>query len=373
MPSKGVQDRVVACAPALWAAFAYSEFVAEAIRRLFPELEARLHERQAKRVDVEPQAETLQNISVPGLMRGAGAALDAARDRMVTADRARERQKATLEQERRRRDELTKTIYRRVVWARDMFEKRIGRRRTTAYLAVTGETPRDPQALLGVARLVADRIADPEVALASPAPGVQVREQKVALDLRTQCADLETTLKTISSQASEEKAVISFREQRVAEFDELHGLVARYLETLLDLVEMPTLAAAVRPEVEGTGRRGRPSKQPPRDLFPDLVVAALDLDPRAGLTLQELRDLVPRRPVEYRRRQDVPARKEVLKALVSEAAAFRGEAPSRPDETVARAPDRLDPEALGGSAAVEGLKGWLADVGRALLGRKESP
>ncbi len=129
----------------------------------------------------------------------------------------------------------------------------------------------------------------------------------------------------------------------------------------------------MRPEVEGTGRRGRPSKQPPRDLFPDLVVAALDLDPGAGLTLQELRDLVPRRPVEYRRRQDVPARKEVLKALVSEAAAFRGEAPSRPEETGARAPDRLDPEALGGSDAVEGLKGWLADVGRALLGRKESP
>jgi hypothetical protein len=42
-----------------------------------------------------------------------------------------------------------------------------------------------------------------------------------------------------------------------------------------------------------------------------------------------------------------------------------------PGEAGARAPDRLDPEALGGSDAVEGLKIWLAGIGRAVLGRKD--
>ena len=147
--------------------------------------------------------------------------------------------------------------------------------------------------------------------------------------------------------------------------------MGRFLERLLELVEMPTLAAAVRPELEGTGRRGRPLKRPPRDLFPDLVDAALDLDPGAGLTLEEIRDLVPRRPVEYRRLEDVPTHGEVLEALVREAAVFHGEPHRPPEEAGAGAPDRLDPETLGGPGAVEGLKGWLAGIGRAVLGPKE--
>ncbi len=82
----------------------------------------------------------------PQLMRGIGALLGRARDRMVAADRDRERQRAALTGGRRRRDELVKTIYGRVVWARDLFEERVGRRRTTSYLEVKGETPRDPAA-----------------------------------------------------------------------------------------------------------------------------------------------------------------------------------------------------------------------------------
>ncbi len=370
MSSKGVEDRVFACAPTMWAAFAYSEFVAEAIRRRWPQLEARLHQRQAERGDGDPRAVTGRHISVPQLMRGIGALLGRARDRMVAADRDRERQRAALEQDRRRRDELVKTIYGRVVWARDLFEERVGRRRTTSYLAVKGETPRDPRALLQVARLAAESIADPDVALKKPAPGVQIPEQVVAKDMLAECEVLAASLKAIDSRESDEKQLISVREQRIAELDELRGKVGRFLERLLELVDMPTLAVAVRPELEGTGRRGRPSKRPPRDLFPDLVAAALALDPDAGLTLEEIRDLVPRRPVEYRRPEDVPADREVVAALAREAAAFRGE-PHRPPEEGAGPPDRLDSEALGGPGAVEGLKDWLAGIGRAVLGRKD--
>ncbi len=93
------------------------------------------------------------------------------------------------------------------------------------------------------------------------------------------------------------------------------------------------------------------------------------LDPDGGLTLEEIRDLVRRRPVEHRRLEDVPTDHEVLAALAREAAAFRGE-PQRPPEE-AGPPERLDPEALGGPDAVEGLKDWLAGIGRAVLGRKD--
>ncbi len=182
MASKGVQDRVFACAPTIWAAFAYSEFVAEAIRRRWPKLEARLHQRQAERGDGDPGAVTGRHISLPQLMRGIGTLLGRARDRMAAADRGRERQRAALEEDRRRRDELVKTIYGRVVWTRDLFEERVGRRRTTSYLAVKGETPRDPK-----------------------------------------------------------------------ELDELRCKAGRYLESLLEVVELPTLAAACG---RNTGRRG---------------------------------------------------------------------------------------------------------------------
>ncbi len=341
MSSKGVEDRVFACAPTMWAAFAYSEFVAEAIRRRFPRLEAGLHERQAERGDGDPRAVAGRYVSLPQLMRGSGAVLGRARDRMVAADHHRERQRAALEEDRRRRDELVKTVYGRVVWARDLFEERVGRRRTTSYLEVTGETPRDPKELLQVARRAAGSIADPGVPLKKLAPGVKLSEQVVSESMLAECEELAASLKAIDMRESKEKQLITVREQRIAELDELRGKVGRFLERLLELVEMPTLAVAVRPELEGTGRRGRPSARPPRDLFPDLVAAALALDPDADLTLEEIRDLVPRRPVEYRRLEDVPADREVLSALAREAAAFRGE-PHRPPEEAGTAPDRLD-------------------------------
>lgn len=374
MYSKGVRDRVLACAPTMWAAFAYSEFIVEAIRRLLPKLEAKFNQRQAERGDDPirqaggsgPKIEPNRSISISQFIRGFGAKLGSVRDRMVAADRARERERAALEEHRRQRDELVKTIYDRVVWARDLYEERVGRRRTTSRLAITGETPRDPEELLKAARLAAENIANPEVALKKMATAVHLPEQRVAEDLMAECERLEASLEAIGLRESEEKSAISVREQRIAEFDELRGNVGRFLERLLELVELPTLAAAVRPELEGTGRRGRPSKRVPRDLFPDLVDAALALDPEAGLTLEQLRDLVPRRPAEYHRPEDVPIPAEVMAALVREAAAFRG----RLEEAGAEAPNRLERESLGGPGAVEGLKDWLADLGRAVLGRR---
>ena len=103
MPSKGVQDRVLACAPTMWAATAFSEFVDEAIRRLWPDFVARLVEAG----DGEPRTGADRRLSVSRVMYGAGLALGNARDRMVDADRFRERQRAVLEEDRRRSSRRT--------------------------------------------------------------------------------------------------------------------------------------------------------------------------------------------------------------------------------------------------------------------------
>ena len=55
MSSKGVQNRVFLSAPTMWAAFAYSEFVVEAGRRLLPRTEAQFHERRREERDDEPR------------------------------------------------------------------------------------------------------------------------------------------------------------------------------------------------------------------------------------------------------------------------------------------------------------------------------
>ena len=308
MPSKGVQDRVFLAAPTIWAAFAYSAFVSEATRRLFPEGEARLHERSPEERAAKPRF-----LTPAQLMRANGERLCVLRDRMVAADRALEEERRALDEERRRRDGLAKKLYRQVVWARNKFEDRVGRRRVTSRLGIAGETPRDPDAVLKVAQGAVGAMLAPHASLPEPMSGEVVAVRVVADHLTADCDALAASLETIELRESGEKAAVSVREERIAEFDEQRGNLGRFLERLLDFVEMPTLAATVRPELEGTGRRGRPSKKRPRDLFPDLVEAALALDPGAGLTLEEIRDLVPRRPVEYRRLEDVPPAGEVWK------------------------------------------------------------
>ena len=166
MSSKGVQDRVDSSAPTMWAAFAYSEFVAEAGRRLYPKHEARFHEQGPEWREDQPRI-----ISLPDFMRAIGHELGKVRDRMVAADRALERKRAAAGEEIRRRDEHAKTVYQRVVWLRDCFEDYAGRRRTTDRLKVGGETPRDPEKLQQVGARAAETILDPAVWLPEPPPG----------------------------------------------------------------------------------------------------------------------------------------------------------------------------------------------------------
>ncbi len=363
MASKGVQDRIFLAAPTIWAAFAYSEFVFEAGRRTYPDLEAKFYELTAEERQARPRY-----LSLRQFMRLNSDELCRVRDRMVAADRALDRERRALAEERRRRDEQVKTTYRRVIWLRDQFEDRVGKRRTTDRLNVQGDTPRDPDRLLQVARRAAETVLNEEVFLPEPMRGTVIARQVVGRNLADECDVLEASLKAITLKQAGVNGAISVREERIDTFDDYRAKLGRFLEALLVLIGMPTLAEMVRPELEGTGRRGRPSKE--KDLFPDLVEAALALDPGAGLTIEEIRDLVPRRPVEYRRREDVPAAAEVWDELRREAEEFRARRSPEPeaDEDV---PRRLEPEALGGPGAVDRLKGWLAGVGRAILGRRE--
>ncbi len=349
-------------APTMWAAFAYSPFVDEATLRRFPKAHAELRQKR-------PEERQDRFLTPAQYMRANGDKLRRVRDEMVAADRALDRERRALGEEHRRRDEQAKKIYRRVVWLRDQFEDRVGRRRTTDRLMVQGETPRDPVMLEQVARRAAETVLDEEVFLPEPMKGHVISRSVVGQSLVDDCDVLAASVEAIHLQESGVKAAISVREERIDGFDDHRAKLGRFLETQLVFLGMPTLAITVRPELEGTGRRGRPSKE--RDLFPDLVEAALALDPGAGLTLDEIRDRVPGSPVEDRRPEDVPAGAEVTEALRREAEEFLARRRSEEPEAAAEAPDRLEPEALGGEGAVDRLKGWLARIGRAILGRRE--
>ena len=129
---------------------------------------------------------------------------------------------------------------------------RLGRDR----LQVQGETPRDPVRLLQVARRAAEAIRDENVELEEPMQGAVIAELVVAENLNEECDALAASLEAIKLKESGEKGGISVRQQRIAEFDEFRGDLGRFLERLLELNGMPTLAVTVRPELEGTGRRG---------------------------------------------------------------------------------------------------------------------
>ncbi len=370
MASKGVQDRVELAAPTIWAAFAYADFIVEAVRRQLPHSEATFHEQRLEQREGEPRYITLAQF-----LRGHSFRLGRIRDRMVAADLALDRERRSLSEEIRRRDELVKKVYGRVVGLRDRFEDHVGRRRTTTRLLIEGETPRQPKELMLAARSAAGVVLDRDVWLPEPPVGEVVVRRMVGQDLLDDCDALGASLEAIHFKESGEQGAISVREQTIAVFDEARANLGRFVERALEFHGMPTLAATVRPELAGTGRPGRPSKKRPRDLFPDLVEAALALDPGAGLTFEEISARVPRRPVEYQRMADVPSPAEVTAALEREAGEFYASDPGgRPEElrvADAEEPELLQAEDLGGPGAVARLKDWIAAIGRTVAGRKE--
>ncbi len=68
---------------------------------------------------------------------------------------------------------------------------------------------------------------------------------------------------------------LDLRDRAMAVYDDLYLKGVRLLESLYALLDMPTLAAAVRPHRKVTARTGRPSKQREVDKHPDLVERVL--------------------------------------------------------------------------------------------------
>ena len=196
---------------------------------------------------------------------------------MLDADRDLDESRARHRQARARRQRLVRRLYRLMVDVRRSVKGVLGREMGCHYFRhlTDGPTSRDPESLHLQARRVAARLADPRTA-PRPRRPILVNHNWLAIadDLLELSDELQQVLTEVAMAAR--GAELTLRDQRraIADFDGLFIRGARYLEALLQLARLPTLAAQVRP---GVGQRGRPPKVRPVDAYPDLLARALDV------------------------------------------------------------------------------------------------
>jgi len=106
--------------------------------------------------------------------------------------------------------------------------------------------------------------------------GAERDAEKVVDEVDGVQTELRQALDAVGLGRTEVVAAMLDQRQAMKDFDRISIETAHYLEAQLILFGLPTLAAAVRP---GVGRRGRPLKERPVDLYPDLVDQAMSPGP----------------------------------------------------------------------------------------------
>ncbi|MCP3959623.1 MAG: hypothetical protein GY719_17375, partial [bacterium] len=205
-------------------------------------------------------------------LRAGGEALGRARARLEAADAACFEVRSETRRLRRRRDAATRELYREMGRVRRAVKAAVGAERLREYLP-KGDTQREPWHLLTQAGHVLELLAD------SPQPldvrgenGARVCGPELVERLRSLVARSEAALRAVAAARRREEAALVVKQRATAAFDRSLKATAHRLEAALDAGGLFSLADAVRP---WTGRRGRPPKQKPVDLYPDLVARAM--------------------------------------------------------------------------------------------------
>ncbi len=189
-------------------------------------------------------------------------------ERMLAADDRYRSLRARLRRRRSRRDKIAKRGYALLVDTRKYLHGFFGYEGTCEVLGLRGPTEREPRALhrqLGeVVWWARNRDGKPEPLVA----GGEDEAEKCLTRLEELHEELDQVIDEIGRGAREVEAAMLDQRAAMAEFDRAYKHGAGAMEAQLIQVGLPTLAAAVRP---GVGRRGRPLKQRPVDLYPDLV------------------------------------------------------------------------------------------------------
>ncbi len=126
-----------------------------------------------------------------------------------------------------------------------------------AYLGLHGETPRDPEALLRISRIIAGRMADEEWVEPPMAFIKKFEPQLAAQEMTDRGAELSESLEVLEQAGPQVTVAEAAKQRAIAKFDQFHGKSARFLIAALELAGLDDLVPAIR---NGIGRRGRPPK-----------------------------------------------------------------------------------------------------------------
>ncbi len=256
MRSNRVHNRFQKAQPTIEAAFAFDDAIVEATRR------------------------GLQGDPGPGAMEGApeqasgeilrllGRNLRHRLRRMLAVDDHYQELRARQRHRRKQRDAIAQSGHALLVNVRKYLQGFYGWDGACEVLGVWGPTEREPRALhqqLGEGLWWArnwDGMPEPLIA------GGEKEAEECLARLEELYSELDEVIDDVGRGDRQVEVAMLDQRAAMAEFDRAYQHGAEAMEAQLIQVGLPTLAAAVRP---GVGRRGRPLKQRPVDLHPDLV------------------------------------------------------------------------------------------------------
>ena len=267
MRSQRVKNRFHQALPTLWAAFACADVVTEAARR------------QLRRSGSPPAAEPAPTWATGQVFIILGRRLLHVLRRMLTADEHYQRLRDRQRRRQKQRDRIAKRAYSELTAARRFFRGLLGYENACRHLGLQGATAREPTTLYHQLDEVLDHLerraaaAHGELAEAddSWAPKFSSCEAAVARwgeRLGASRDELRRALDDVGLGKCEVVQAMLDQRAALADFDRTYKASAHNIEAQLILNGLPTLAAGVRP---GVGRRGRPLKKRPVDLYPDLI------------------------------------------------------------------------------------------------------
>ncbi len=193
------------------------------------------------------KAAPLAGDAVPDLVQQ----LEAARDGMVAADEAHERELADDPAERDARDAAAMALGSRLVELRELVAGLFGA--ATARELFAQETPRDPVVLSRFAGEVASQLAGAKLP-PSRLRGVVLDTGSLADELRGLRATLNARLEAVARETREAQVTLEAKNRAIAEYDRVFRSVATVLSGLLDLAGHAELAKKVRPSSRRPGQ-----------------------------------------------------------------------------------------------------------------------
>ncbi len=248
MRSKRIHNRAEHALPIVWAAFACADVASEAMRRMVG----------APAVDAGTR--------IGGTFVDMGRRIMQRMRAMLSADEVYHQLRARQRRRQARRDDLAQRLYRQLGQARPRLRCLVKDEVIRHRLEKLGPTRRRPWLLCRQASEILEllrlRVQDNEMPVFT-----QVIED-IEASLCISLSELDQALDQVGRGRFEVASAMLDQRKAMQRFDRAATRGGQLLEAQLILIGLPTLGDAVRPQI---GRRGRPLKQRPVDLHPDLV------------------------------------------------------------------------------------------------------